>query len=134
MLRPSTEHTMSTCDVMPVKRLHVNSKIFFSNPTVIRVEYDCNKMSDVEIRAAHRKQCRDTFNIIRGTWGHSHLLCEHKQVHSTDEIVRRSYFCFRDDSDALQFRLAAILPTFNVKLWPKILFTIHELDDILADI
>lgn len=139
---------------MAAKLLYTNSKIFFSNPTVIRVEYSLDHLSEEEIYKAHRKIHRATYKVIQGTWGYSGLRQEEimlskeentnvmqkiiggfhpGQVHfisSTNyRYVKRGYFCFQDELDVLQFRLTVDTKAIKVDMWPDISFTIHELSE-----
>lgn len=136
---------------MPIKRLHTESKIFFSNPYMIRVQYgtdinfeDClNKYRDITRRA---------YKLTEGTWGFSQLTFETIKVEQKNApplpvlsingmnqntilnslfdsdliTVPRGYICFKDEADALQFRLSVDATSRQVYMWPQIKFTIHE--------
>lgn len=131
------------------RALHTNSKIFFPDPYVVRVEYDGN-LFDNETDARYRKLLRQTYKLIKGTWGHSPLVFETLQnsendpsvvpapltqqqimtaIFSSDyRSVKRGYLCFEDELDALQFRLSIDVTAIQVVMWPKqTSFTIHEL-------
>lgn len=41
-------------------------------------------------------------------------------------LVTRAYFAFKDEADALQFRLSVNSNAIRVHIWPKLEFTIHE--------
>jgi len=134
---------------MIVKRLHTNSKIFFSNPYVVRVEFP-DMLPDVA-NAEYRKITRSAYRLLKGTWGYSQLEYENWQVKNDSEpdppvvvggatlsnifsslfdnnyISRlRGYICFADEMDALQFRLSISVQSIQVTMWPKREFTIHE--------
>lgn len=131
------------------RALHTNSKIFFPDPYVVRVEYD-GILFDNETDARYRKLLRQTYKLIKGTWGHSPLIFETLQNSESDPAaqtqpltqqqimtaifssdfrsVKRGYLCFEDELDALQFRLSIDVTAMQVVMWPKqTLFTIHEL-------
>ena len=135
---------------MTSKLIRTQSKIFFPNPYVVRVEYDGNQF-DTTTDAAYRKLVRNTYRLIKGTWGHSALIFE--VIRSEDPAIsaqaqaltqtqiwaaifssvaptytaRRGYFCFKDELDALQFRLSIDTTAIQVVMWPNdVRFTIHE--------
>lgn len=137
---------------MITKLLHTRTKIFFSNPYVVRIEYKDNQ-SESDIRTDYRKITRNAYKLITGTWGYSEL--EHEFITprspnpallagsngtsmnqvlwalSDDSIfVYRGYFCFKDELDALQFRLTIDTRAIQVKMWPTLWFTIHEIVEI----
>lgn len=41
----------------------------------------------------------------------------------------RSYWCFSDEMDALQFRLSIGTPAIQVFMWPDLWFTVTEITD-----
>src|SRR4051812_10395221 len=115
---------------MSVKRLHTNTKIFFSNPYVVQVEF--SDLVQNEAESQYRKIIRSSYKLIKGTWGYSQLEYENWQTKNDPEpfdsvqvispslsnifpspfdnnnyITRlRGYVCFADVMDALQFRLS----------------------------
>jgi hypothetical protein len=107
------------------KRLHSNSQIFFSDPYVVRVEY---VVGDAVVD--HRKISREAYKRLSGTWGVSPVQYEEVNVSSdlySAGVVHRAYFCFQDETDALQFRLTLSTNATQVRMWPsKTRFTIHE--------
>ena len=140
-----------------MRKLHSCSNIFFSDPYVVRMEYSPNQ-PDLEIEAEYRKVTRSAYKLIRGTWGYSPL--EHETVQVKNDhghqhppgvtqfngmsqqqilstifnpdwhIIRRAYLCFKDEADALQFRLSISTKAIQVKIWPKnVTFTIHEITE-----
>lgn len=142
---------------MRTKALHTNTKLFFSDPYVVRLEYK-NIHAMFQEDEDYRKITRATYKLIEGTWGYSKLVNdvirvknEHGHLfppgpHHFDgmtqsqtmaslfdpdwQTVRRGYFCFKDELDALQFRLTINVNAVQVVMWPKnILFTIHEVTE-----
>lgn len=133
--------------------LHTNSKIFFQNPYVLRIEYD-SSISREDAEKSYRKLMRSAYKLLNGTWGYSSLeyeTCKIKNDHGQTappgpnhfngmnhgqiisslfnpdwQEVLRSYVCFKDEADALQFRLSISQAAIQVKMWPSRLFTIHE--------
>jgi hypothetical protein len=135
-----------------IKRLHTRTKIFFQDPYVVRLEYQGIAASQAP--ADYRKLTRLTHKLIQGTWGFSTL--EFELVHiknghnhpvspgpslfngmSQNQIISslfdsdwqhilRAYICFKDEMDALQFRLSIDTSVVQVKIWPQRWFTIHE--------
>jgi len=133
--------------------LHSHTKIFFTNPYVVRMEYS-RDVSMEQAEADYRKVTRNAYKLIHGTWGYSKL--EYEQVKVKDEHnhqappgpghfngmnhgqliatlfdpdwahVMRGYLCFKDELDALQFRLSIETRAIQVKIWPARWFTIHE--------
>lgn len=131
------------------KRLHTRTKIFFKNPYVVRVQYDSN-MLDSDVEKRYRTLCRRAYKEIKGTWGYSNLEYEQQRGPSPSSVVQtvpgfnganlviqhlfddynfvqRGYFVFKDEMDALQFRLSIDTSSLSVKIWPERWFTIHEL-------
>lgn len=130
-----------------MKRLvHVNKKIFFPNPYVVRVSYGSNPGN---APSEHIKITRSTYRLIKGTWGAGNLTEEviqgeidkiSPQPNNNGWLIASifnsnwrtewcAYFCFKDEIDALQFRLGIPEGAKHVKMWPKQLFTIHEVID-----
>ena len=133
------------------RKLHTRTKIFFSDPYVVRVEYG-GDIPDSDARARYRKLTRRTYEEIQGTWGYSTLEYEQTNVRNEPQeittpglsgvnvnlviqslfdnrIVLRGYFVFKDKMDALQFRLSIDTPSRQVKMWPERWFTIHEIEE-----
>jgi hypothetical protein len=135
---------------MTVKRLHTNSKIFFPNPYMVRLEFP---ETSIEVaNAEYRKITRSAYKLLKGTWGYCPLDMEtwktgedmtptphhnplsgmnHTQILSslfdTNYITAiRGYICFAEEIDALQFRLSISTKAQQVLIWPKKEFTIHE--------
>jgi len=133
---------------MITKRLYTNSKIFFPNPYMVRVEFS-GEIIEVA-NAEYRKIIRSAYKLLKGTWGYSALEYETWQIPNksepksiqissnpvvtilaslfdSDYITRlRGYICFADEVDALQFRLSLSVQSKQVTMWPKREFTIHE--------
>lgn len=133
-----------------MKKIHTNSKIFFPDPYVVRVEYSDDTSFD-DASKKYREIVRRAYKVIQGTWGYSALVYENVKVpeqrnnqalanvngmnqqilHSifdTDYLViPRGYVCFREEADALQFRLSIDTTSRQVHMWPATAkFTIHE--------
>lgn len=117
---------------------------------MVRVEYPADPSADAQYRAIIRR----TYKISEDTWGYSDLVIEevkvkdeHKQqappgpahfngmspqnilgaLFSPDWIMMaRGYICFKDEADALQFRLSVDTSSMRVFMWPAKEFTIHE--------
>ena len=133
---------------MTTKIIHTNTKIFFPNPQVYRVEFSLENTSDSDVEAEYRKMTRATYRQIKGTWGHSMLQSElikmtyedleHNGLNTSlaalaailsdnTRHVKRGYFCFSDELDVLQFKLTNGVPIIKLEMWPSnILYTIHE--------
>lgn len=120
------------------KTITTKIKIPFIDPHVIRLEhqYDENSMTFLKLK-------RNVSRFAVASWGYSDIIHEssnynddgtpvllnigpYKSIHHFRHI-QRSYWCFCDKADALQFKLMADNSAINVKMWPAILFTIHEI-------
>lgn len=137
-----------------IRKYQGNTKIFFSNPYVLRVSYP-REMTDNQIEAKHGELRRRTHKLIKGTWGHSSITTETVQTKNdhnhpappgpghfggmSPHVVivslfnpdfsyeKRSYFCFKDEMDALQFKLSLDSNAIHVHMWPsELFFIIHE--------
>jgi len=139
---------------MMVKKLHTNTKIFFPDPYMVRIEFADTVQHEAE--AEYRKITRSAYKLIKGTWGYTQLEYESWQTKNDTEpydpvltttsaslsnifsslfdnnyITRlRGYICFADEMDALQFRLSISARSQQVTMWPKREFTIHEVVEI----
>lgn len=129
------------------KKLYTRIKIPFDNPYVVRLSHD--GATSLESTRSHQKIISRARKLIQGTWGYcspeyemvvigkeqtsirthsnptlSHLL----SLFSSDcEQIFRSYWCFQDELDALQFRLMTDEKAIRVSMWPENrLFTIFE--------
>lgn len=133
-----------------MKKLHTASKIFFPKPYVVRVEYTDDIPYD-DITKKYSQTCRSAYKLIQGTWGHSTLTHDVVKVKKENKhvippmggfnglnvvmiglvddyrSVYRGYFCFKEEIDALQFRLSIDTTSRQVVMWPELTFTIHEL-------
>ena len=125
------------------KLLHSRSKIFFPDPYVVRVEYG-EGYDEISSEADYRKVNRNAYKLIQGTWGYSTLRLEltndpldiqSNGMSYQDWIYRRrAYLCFKDEMDALQFRLTIEARAIQVVMWPKnTVFTIHEIVETNAN-
>jgi len=127
------------------KRLHTKVKIFFPNPYVIRLEHedygiDGDPPSFLKLTPRVTKQ-------IQGTWGFArpeYETVKTRSVSLSPTLIKNyppagpfmnvfdyksscfSYWCFKDEMDALQFRLMTDNKAIQVLIWPKRYFTIHE--------
>jgi hypothetical protein len=120
---------------------------------MVRVAYTGDAMHGAEEK--YRAIIRRTYKITEDTWGYSNLIYEQVKVKdeykhqsppgspgyfngispqniigaifSPDWVqVPRGYICFKDEADALQFRLSVDTSSIQVYMWPETLFTIHE--------
>jgi hypothetical protein len=114
-----------------MKKIHSNVKIFFANPYVVRVTHE---QEEPNAELEFGKLTRKIYKLIHGTYGHTKLLYEEDKgdPFSLNSLfvynpVRRSYWCFKDEQDALQFRLMVGNSATRVHMWPECLFTIHEI-------
>lgn len=112
-------------------------------------------MSMEEAMGEYRKLTRRAYRLLQGTWGYTPLGLEgtkikddHKHpappgpghfqgmspgvalssLFDPDYQTRiRGYACFKDELDALQFRLTLDTSSIQVRMWPeKLRFTVHE--------
>jgi hypothetical protein len=140
-----------------MKQLHTNTKIFFPNPHVIRLDHEDDNGLTGNVPASFKKLLKDARNTFSTTWGfcypehemvkvkndfgqqhppgsvqHNHGVPLHVQVASLFNpdwnFVARSYWCFKDELDALQFRLMAG-KTLKMRMWPSRMFTIYEITE-----
>ena len=114
---------------MSVKRIRTDSKIFFPDPYVVRIEYSDPFYTNAE--KEYNKITRQAYKLFKGTWGYSNLGIEQfKAPDSDDYQVRlRAYLCFAETGDALQFRLTH--DSIRVLMWPSACrFTIHQVIEI----
>lgn len=124
------------------KRIHVNSRIYFPRPYVVRLSYLDGAIDQSE--ADWRALMRRTYRVMTGTWGHTALEFEsyqpenhHNNSGSINSLASlfvsdfvselRGYVCFENELDALQFRLTLDTRSIKVNMWPDSRkFTIHE--------
>jgi len=125
---------------MTTRRIHTNTKIFFPDPYVVRLEYPDDTIESANID--FMKVRRRAYKNITGTWGHSalqgELVTQAKNenapvitgagyyLYDDTKFVPRAYFCFMDEMDVLQFRLSVDARAIQVYMWPSLKFTIHE--------
>jgi hypothetical protein len=100
----------------------------------------------------YSKLTRQTYRLIKGTWGYCPLKPEMVRVKDESDHLAllnplhitngspvisplydpdfqhqcRGYLCFADELDALQFRLTVFTTSRQVLMWPERRFTIHE--------
>jgi len=120
------------------KKLHTDVKIFFENPYVVMVDYECENLTGTP--AAYKDALKVARKLINGTWGHTICFLERtgtvqnitNSVWSLNSsfnegLIYRSYFCFKDELDAMQFRLSVGAKATHVRMWPSNkTFTIYE--------
>jgi len=127
--------------------------IFFAKHYVARLEYETDVPME-KAQADYRKIIRNAYKLIQGTWGYSHLELEQTKTSGDQnqgqiaavagfngmnqmqilqsifddgtKFIPRGYFCFKDEMDALQFRLSVETRAIQVYMWPEKWFTIHE--------
>lgn len=126
-----------------IKRLYTKTKIFFPNPYVIRLDHD--GPDSTVVSSSFRYALKMARKNIQGTWGYCEP--EHEIIRTMPavnvnamniqnqlqtvfseigEVKMRSYWCFADKIDALQFRLAVGTTATHVNMWPERWFTIQE--------
>lgn len=127
-------------------RIHSGSKIFFPDPYVVRVEYPIPGDYSEDMRN-FQKLARTTYKLIKGTWGY--CMPEEEQVDGFSKLDKhgqlsfafnehyrqmlRGYFAFKEEMDALQFRLSISVTSVRVNMWPHRKFTIHEYTEEVED-
>lgn len=127
-------------------RIHSGSKIFFPDPYVVRVEYAIPGDYSEDMRN-FQKLTRATYKLIKGTWGY--CMPEEEQVDGFSKLDKsgqlsfsfnenykqmlRGYFAFKEEMDALQFRLSIDVTSVRVNIWPYRYFTIHEYIEVEDD-
>lgn len=125
-----------------MKKIHTESKLFFSNPTVVRVKFPDEAYSLATLKLS--EITRKTYKLIHGTWGHTKVFTEFVGTKRESaftitlpggsvtlpptefpDMALRAYFAFKDEVDALQF-LLYFENAKIVTMWPRKTFTIHE--------
>ena len=120
---------------------------------MVRLEYSGKPYDTVVLE--YRKIVRHAYKLLQGTWGWSALGPETIQIKNEHnhkfppgprhfegmsdtqmivslfnpdwQSVHRGYVCFKDELDALQFRLTIEAKARQVFMWPSdTVFTIHE--------
>lgn len=134
---------------MFIKRLHVDTKVFFSDPYMVRVQFDGAGFDEANKR--YKSVIKRTYKLVSDTWGYSRLTFEdvkdrHRPQPPPSQLIGlfngltqivptveyytntlRGYVCFKDEADALQFRLSVDTQSMQVLMWPSgVSFTIHE--------
>ncbi len=118
------------------KKLHVASDVIFDNPYVVRVNHTESTNGNYNL-LEFRKILKLAKELIHGTWGYSNA--EYEELVDKSDVRHgglsiivhkyecRSYWVFKDNIDALQFRLTVGDKATHVHMWPtKIKFTITE--------
>jgi hypothetical protein len=128
------------------KRLLTKSKIFFPNPYVVRLDHEETGATTMSV--SYRSALKIARKNLGGTWGCSQPEYEVIQkispvdftaLTSANQLTAiftgsgdgkyRSYWCFADEMDALQFRLSVECPAIQVFMWPDRWFTVTEITD-----
>jgi hypothetical protein len=114
------------------KQLYTGAKIPFDKPYVLLLDHDTADLADFS------KILKSARSNITGSWGHSYpeqeTLWSHIQdrspgMYPTLEFRTRSYWVFRDEIDALQFRLS-VKESIHVHMWPsRTKFTVYIVTD-----
>jgi hypothetical protein len=128
------------------KKLYTKSKIFFLDPYVVMVEYKDTTL-DMALRL-HQTAMRTANKCIHGTWGYTTISEELVQLAPDNKVknsmswlfgndammVCRAYVCFKNEIDALQFRLSLNTSAHQVLMWPSnATFTIFEHTEVSDD-
>lgn len=110
---------------MTQRKIHTNTHIFFSNPHVLRIIYPRDPYLSADV--THRDIIRNTYKVMSGTWGY---VVEPLPMFDSETYITKysvAHFVFKDDIDALQFKLASKFEITRQSMWPTALrFTIHE--------
>ena len=123
-------------------KLHIASRMFLSNPYVVRVKHP-ESVSHENIKLGEfRKMLKTAKTQITDTWGYSNP--EFEIVKTAGEILVlfgsvsvdmpvsecHSYWVFTNEMDALQFRLSVGENALQMHMWPtNIKYTIYEYDN-----
>ena len=124
------------------RKIHLNSKIFFSNPYVIRLYHeDISFFIEPTSVKSFLEPKKLAYKNIKGTWGYSVPTFESiskRNENPLDDLQRlralfaqkefyTSYWCFQHEIDALQFRMMVGNKAERIYMWNSArLFTIHE--------
>lgn len=111
-----------------MKVLHTRTKIFFPNPSVIKVDLPSTDFSDSDGDRVIRKIKKYCSQNTRGTWGYSNIYYGNFYNSTTNSFIsdKSCYFCFLDEADVLQFKLSCPTTAYRVHIWPTMDFTIFE--------
>ena len=126
-----------------IKKLYTKTKIFFPSPYVVRLDHE--EDDAIIVSSSYRSALKMARKNIHGTWGYCVPQYEIIRTISPDQFnamspmnqlntlfigagegKMRSYWCFADEMDALQFRLAIGTSATHVDMWPERFFTIQE--------
>jgi len=121
------------------KKLYVNVKIFFKNPYVARLDHEAPYGTvDLCLIPSFREAKSKAYKLICGTYGYTNPVYEGstdltQPWYSPAGLLRgnlstpRSYWCFKHEMDALQFRMMIGTRATRVYMWPDSLnFTIFD--------
>jgi hypothetical protein len=136
---------------MIVKKFHINVPLFITNPYVVRLDHNTATGSfNIDI-LEFRKILKIAKTCTTNTWGYSSPEIEHVTIpeesrpvqiippsaqqytlnFSTEQMIYRSYWVFKDEMDALQFRLTVGETARHVYMWPtNVKFTIQEYTEV----
>ena len=123
-------------------KIHIASRMFLSDPYVVRVRHPESISYDNQNLSQFRQLLRTAKLMIRDTWGYSNPVFEIvKSEHEPGIIVGgmtttqwytpltecHSYWVFTNEMDALQFRLTVGENALQMHMWPNnIQYTITE--------
>jgi len=122
-------------------KLHIASRMFLTNPYVVRVKHPESISYENQNLSEFRKMLKLAKTQITDTWGYSNPAFEivkteweevktHNQAwinHSPTVIECHSYWVFTNELDALQFRLSVGENAIQMHMWPtNIKYTITE--------
>lgn len=119
------------------KKLHTHTKIFFPHPYVVRVDHEELGNYNAPLPKSYTDLKSRAYKLIQGTWGVSgpnfemigDPVANVTAIFSTISVMR-SYWCFQNEVDALQFRLMVGTNAIQVRMWPEsVWFTIHEVEE-----
>lgn len=126
-------------------KIHTASKMFLTNPYVVRVKHPESVSPDNQNLSVFRNLLKAAKLTINDTWGYTNPTFEIIKTNG-DEIslgyltyklpvsVFHSYWVFTNELDALQFRLTAGENASRVHMWPtKLKYTIVEYFKDMSD-
>jgi hypothetical protein len=110
---------------MTTRIIHTHTKICFVNPIVVKITFE-----DIDLAVSvHSKICRSLYKLVKDTYGYTtDTSFEVSDSEHAYDCKKVSYFCFKDELDALQFMLTHKNIAKRVKIWPEVYFTIHRFE------
>lgn len=108
-----------------MRQLYTNSKVLFHDPYVVMLDHEYTDLSVTP--ESYKSALKSARDLIHGSWGYTkHQVEVNYGTSSTIETIRvRSYWCFEDETDALQFRLTIGTSARRVMMWPSLPFTLY---------